>query len=68
MAVFYLKQPEGHTRQRLTSQVTARLAAVEALFEEGHPGVSALVINRVAHDAQALWPNPDEDAPPLGDL
>ncbi|EIE22296.1 hypothetical protein COCSUDRAFT_66551 [Coccomyxa subellipsoidea C-169] len=45
--------------------VTARLAAAETLFEEGHPGVSALVINRVAHDAQALWPKPDEDAPSL---
>ncbi|KAK9914779.1 hypothetical protein WJX75_000460 [Coccomyxa subellipsoidea] len=44
--------------------VEARLSAVEALFQEGHPGVSALVIHRVAQDAQALWPRPDSQALP----
>ncbi|CAL8468738.1 g8278 [Coccomyxa elongata] len=39
--------------------VRARLCAIESLFEEGHPGLSALVIRRVTHDTQALWPQAD---------
>lgn len=52
----------------LILQVEARLSAVEALSQEGHPGVSALVIHRVAQDAQALWPKPDIQALPQGKL
>lgn len=52
----------------LILQVEARLSAVEALFQEEHPGVSALVIHRVAQDAQALWPKPDSQALPQGKL
>lgn len=52
----------------LILQVEARLSAVEAFFQEGHPGVSALVIHRVTQDAQALWPKPDSQALPQGEL
>jgi hypothetical protein len=33
-----------------------RLAAVEAVLEQQQPGVSALAIQRLTRDADALWP------------
>lgn len=47
-------------------QVRARLSAIECLFEKGHPGLSALVIRRITHDTQALWPQADGAEVPQG--
>lgn len=49
----------GNESRCAIGQLKARLQGIDGLFKEGHPGVSALLIRRVAHDAQALWPTPE---------
>ena len=38
------------------AQMGVRLAAIECVLDEQQPGVSALAIQRLTRDADALWP------------